>query len=160
MINNKPLIDYVLFKTHKSPVLLFLKFIFIIIVLDIILIIILYCAELVNVTITNISLSALLVYLSIYLIILIYWFIYWFLDYYKIESWKIIHTRGVILRRKNIYTINEINTVKLKQSFLWRIFDYSNIEIWYNNKKIIFRFVNYPDEFIHIIDIFKTYDKK
>jgi uncharacterized membrane protein YdbT with pleckstrin-like domain len=91
--------------------------------------------------------------------ILIYSFIYRFMDYFIIQGWKIIHKHWVILKRKDIYTINDINTVKLKQSFFWRIFNYSNIEITYNDKKIIFIHINYPDEFLHTVDLFKTFNK-
>lgn len=154
---NQSIVHNLCFKTHKSPVLLFLKFLFMIIILDIILIIIFFFSDLVNINVfTDIKIGVLLSIMLFYIIFFIYWFLSWSLDYFTVQEWKITHRRWILIKRINLYTILDVNSIKLKQSFFWRIFWYSHIEITYNEKTEVFRFVNYPEEFIQMIDVFKN----
>ena len=157
MDTNQSILPSLVFKTHKSPVLLFLKFLFMLIILDILLIILFYFSEAINFNVyTDIKISVLISIMLFYILFFIYWFLSWSLDYFTVQDWKITHRRWIFMRRMNLYTVVDINSIKLKQSFFWRIFWYSHIEITYNEKAEVFRFVNYPDEFIMMIDIFKN----
>jgi membrane protein YdbS with pleckstrin-like domain len=154
---NQWALQTLVFKTHKSPALLFFKFLFLLLILDIIFIIILYFADVLNIWIlTDIKLWAIVLLMLFYCTFFIYWFLSWSLDNFTIKEWKIIHKRGILIKRINIYSIIDINSVRLKQSFLWRMCWYSNIGINYNDREIIFRFVDYPEEFIKMIDLFKN----
>jgi uncharacterized membrane protein YdbT with pleckstrin-like domain len=154
---NQIILQSLVFKTHKSPVLLFFKFLFMLIILDIILLISINITDILNFWFTwEIKQYSIIIIMLFYIIFFIYWFLSWSLDSFTIKEWKIIHRRWIIIKRLNLYSIWDINSIKLKQSFLWRICGYSNIEITYNDKKIIFRFVDYPEDFIQMIDVFKN----
>lgn len=157
MDTNQSILQSLVFKTHKSPVLLFFKFLFMLIILDILLIILFYFSYIININIyTDIKISVLIWIMIFYILFFIYWFVSWSLDYFIVSDWKITHRRWIFMKRVNLYTVLDINSIKMKQSFFWRIFWYSHIEISYNEKTVVFRFVNYPDEFITMIDIFKN----
>ena len=73
----------------------------------------------------------------------------------KIIDAKITHKNWIFFKKKDTFIIEEINTIELYQTFLWRIFDYWDIWIYYNEKEFRLKNVPHPGEFIDFIEVFK-----
>jgi uncharacterized membrane protein YdbT with pleckstrin-like domain len=58
---------------------------------------------------------------------------------YIIKSNEIIHTSGILSKKQIILKYNKIESIKINQSILGRIFDYGDIYINSNKNEIIMR---------------------
>lgn len=150
------------FKTHKSPVKLLLSIIGTFIIFDIILLLTFAFFNFFEIDknwifwFFSFGESLVTLFLFIYVIIFIVLFIRWFVNYYEIKEWSILQYNGVFIKRKEVYIISDISRLELNQTFFWRIFDYWDVIIWYNDSKIIFRFIQYPNQFINNLQLIKN----
>jgi len=153
--------DNLVIKTNKTPILLFFRILFSIVLVDIIFFLIISFVDFINIEkwgfFINYSYEENLFFLFIFLhlFFFIYLFVYWFIDYYKINNGKIHHIDWILFRKKEIFLIRQINAIELYQSFLWRLFNYWNIILFYSEKKIILKSIPYPEEFINFIELFR-----
>jgi len=148
-------------KTNKSPILLFFRILFATLLVDTVVILAFSFVDFVNIEETwffnmytfeeNIFIFALILHLFFF----IYLFVYWFVDFYSIKWGKVMHENGIFFKKRDTYIIEEINTIELYQSFLWRFFDYWDIRLFYNEKEFTLKNVPHPGEFIDFIELFK-----
>jgi hypothetical protein len=93
--------------------------------------------------------------LWLHFVFFVWIFINWFSNYFEIKNWKINHYIWIIFKKKDIFLINEITSINLYQSFFWRIFNYWNIELFYNDKKFLLKDIPNPEKYIDYIELYK-----
>ena len=159
MSNLKNIQSKIYLKTNKSPIILFFRILFSILFVDVILILIFLLVDFTNIEniINFFSTEEIIIifWLILHLFFFLYLFIYWFFENYEIKENKVLHTKWILFKKKNLFLIWEINSLEIYQSFLWRLFDYWNIIIFYNEKEFILKNVPHPKEFIDFIEVLK-----
>ena len=61
--------------------------------------------------------------------LIFYIFFRWYKEYYDIKSDKIVHSRGIIFRRKTIIPLNAVSSIGYWQGPLGKLTKYGNIEL-------------------------------
>ncbi len=146
-MNNIELINSFEFKVHTSPITLFMRYFLLILIIDILLVIMFLLIDFViktwNWFINSFTYEESIIMLSmfIYLIIFFILFIKWFLNYYDI---------------KEVYIISDINRIEMRQGIIWRLFDYWDIVVWYNDSRALFKNIQYPSEFLSNVNLIKS----
>ena len=92
------------------------------------------------------------------LLIIISLFVKWNFMYYSLEEWKITYYNWVIIKNKKEFIISQIWNIDLKQSILWKIFNYWSIILYIHNKEIILSYIPNPENFIELIHSFRQKD--
>jgi len=148
-------------KTNKTPVLLFFRILFITLIVDTVVILSFIFVDFTHMESTSFfsmfsfEENIFILVLFLHLWFFLYLFANWFVDIYTITAWKITHKNWIFFKKKDTFIIEEINTIELYQTFLWRIFDYWDIWIYYNEKEFRLKNVPHPGEFIDFIEVFK-----
>jgi len=152
-------------KTNKSPIILLFRILFSILFVDFILILLFLMVDFISIEkwtkyiwYFNLEEFIVIIWLMLHLFFFLYLFIFWFVDFYLIKDLKVIHERWILFKKKNIFIIEDINSMEIYQSFLWRIFDYWNIMIFYNEKEFFLKYVPHPKEFVDFIEVLKIED--
>ncbi len=161
-MNNIELINSFEFKVHTSPITLFMRYFLLILIIDILLVIMFLLIDFViktwNWFINSFTYEESIIMLSmfIYLIIFFILFIKWFLNYYDIKKWNITHHKWIFFKRKEVYIISDINRIEMRQGIIWRLFDYWDIVVWYNDSRALFKNIQYPSEFLSNVNLIKS----
>ena len=149
-------------KTNKSPVILLFRLLFSILFVDTILILLFLLVNFIdidhwNLFISSFSLEENIVFFALlfHIFFFFYLFLYWFFNFYTINSWKVTSEKGIFFKKKSIFIIKEINSLEIYQSFFWRLFNYGDIIIFYNEKEFKLKNVPNPKEFVDFIEILK-----
>ena len=152
-----------IFKTHTSTIKLMFSILSTMLIFDIILFLLFTFVDFLEIKSINIfpffsnEENMIIIFLLLIFIIFIIMFIRWMCNCYTIKDWNIIHINWVFLKNKQLLIISDINRLEFKQGIVWRMFDYWNIIIWYNDNKVVFKNLQYPEEFINNIEVMKSY---
>jgi len=154
-------IEKLYFYTNRSPVWLFFRILFWILLFDIILILTFSIVDYVSlekyVVFWWLSFEEhiIIVFLFIHLFMFLYLFIEWFYDFYSISSEKVEHDKWILFKKKQIFVIDKIDSISIYQSFMWRLLNYWDISFYYNEQEFTLKAVPYPEEFVEFLDLFK-----
>lgn len=66
----------------------------------------------------------------------------WINEYYEITPTKIIHRRGIIWRKEDIYELALVRSIGIKQSLMGRIFNYGTLFIY---DRGVYKYYNFND---------------
>lgn len=85
--------------------------------------------------------------------ILVWLLLSWANDYYEIRPVELVHKQGILSKRADTYSYSHIQTIKINQGLLGRIFNYGGVEIYiptlgYN---LNFNEIPNPTEFVELI---------
>ena len=164
-MNTADFVNSFLFKTHKSPIKLLLRMMGVFLLFDVILLLLFSFINFIEIKkawfipFFNYEENVVILFLLLYIIVFILFFFLWFVNYYEIKNGNIFQYNGVFFKKKEVYIIADINRLEINQTFLWRIFDYWDIIIWYNDNRVTFRFIQYPNQFLNNLQIIKTLTK-
>lgn len=148
-------------KVNMSPVLLLFNIFYIMLFLDIVFLVLFSMLDFMYIEtswylkVFSFEEILFMLFMLFHLFLFIFFFIKWFFNYFVIEKWEITHKYGILFRIESSFAINEFDSISLYQSILWRIFNYWDINLFYNEKKIVLKNVPDPSEFINFINIFK-----
>ncbi len=154
-------LEKVFFYTNKTPIKLFFRILFWILLLDIILILSFSFVDYLNFEKYNLfnwisfEEHIIILFLFIHIFFFLYLFINWFFDYYKIYKWNIAHMTWILFKKKQFFVTEKINSITIYKSFFWRLFDYWDVSFYYNEKEFVLKNIPYPEEFVEFIEFFK-----
>ena len=78
----------------------------------------------------------------------------WLNEYYEIRSDRFIHRKGIFSRKDEEYPFVNIESVKLSQGFIGRLFNYGTLEL-FEFKPIKYRtmyLIHNPARYLHILE--------
>jgi membrane protein YdbS with pleckstrin-like domain len=78
----------------------------------------------------------------------------WLTEYYEIKKGEIIYSSGIFFNKQNVFYLQNIETITLKQGFWERLLDYGSIELHssFMNKNFYLESIPHPHKYVQIID--------
>ena len=76
------------------------------------------------------NISFFLILVAIKIFFTLYIVLDWLNEYYQVTSNEIIHKKGIIWRREDRYPFSRIESIKLSQGILGRLFNYGTLELF------------------------------
>lgn len=64
------------------------------------------------------------IFLSIYVVL------FWLYEYYEITPEHIVHRKGIIFRKKEMYNIDKVRAIDVQDSFLGELFNFATITLY------------------------------
>jgi len=89
------------------------------------------------------------------LLIIISLFIKWNFIYYSLQKWKITYYNWVLIKNKKEFILSQIGNIDLKQSILWKIFNYGDVILHIHSQQIKLSYIPNPENFINLLHFFR-----
>lgn len=88
------------------------------------------------------------------LFVIVYILLKWFYQYYEISHDGIVYKKGILFSSKKIYAFKNIESVKLKQGILGKLFNLGTISIYLPvlKKNLHMYFIPRPDECLSTLE--------
>lgn len=87
-------------------------------------------------------------------IFMIYVIVSWLEEYYEIAPTEVVHRKGFLFRREEVYTLDHIGSITLEQGLFGRIFNFGSLKLfdWALEETVNIYLIHSPLKYHHILE--------
>lgn len=87
-------------------------------------------------------------------IFMIYVIVSWLEEYYEISPTEVVHRKGFLFRREEVYTLDHIGSITLEQGLFGRIFNFGSLKLfdWALEETVYIYLIHSPLKYHHILE--------
>ncbi len=145
------------FKIHRTPVILFLQVLLLMILSDIFFFLIVLFFDFAEgdskfMELLTAKEELFLGIMLFQFFVSAYLFVSWILNYYWFDEKILFHKKGILHIQTEEYILSEVEAATCTQNLLGRIFDYGTIHLVFSRKEFYLPLVPHPENFLKIIN--------